>query len=425
MTGARQAVILCGGEGRRLRPLTDTLPKPLAPVAGRPFLSYLLEQLRGQGITHVLLLTGYLGGMIRDRFGDGAALGVRLAYSHGPVDWDTGRRLWEARAQLDPTFLLLYSDNYVPVQLARLEALHHRAGRVATLLLRAKTPGNARVDAEGCVPVYDGTRSTPGLDHVEIGYMRLERDPVLAELETQPDVSLSRVLTRLAAAGAVGGLVTGDAYHSISDPDRWQLAQRYLAPRRLLLIDRDGTINERPPQGEYVHDWAAFRWVTDTVDAMRRLAARGFRFIVVSNQAGIGRGLLDPAAVADINGRMVETLAREGVAVDAVYVCPHHWEDGCACRKPAAGLFFQASRDHLVRLDRTIYIGDDPRDAAAADNAGCLCVLVGPDRQPPAGQPQPAHAAARLSDAEPWIVSTFDAWERDARRITDALGGAA
>ena len=115
-----QAVILCGGLGERLRPLTEDLPKPLAPVGGRPFLEYLICQLREQQVERVVLLTGYYGEKIRDHFGDGAGHGVQIDYSPGPAEWDTGRRIWEARMMLDCRFLLLYSDNYVPVNIAEI-----------------------------------------------------------------------------------------------------------------------------------------------------------------------------------------------------------------------------------------------------------------------------------------------------------------
>jgi histidinol-phosphate phosphatase family protein len=408
----RQAVILCGGLGERLRPLTDTLPKPLAPINGRPFLAFLIEQLRDQGIERIVLLTGYLGELIRERFTDGSGFGLRIDYSHGPAEWDTGRRLWEARAQLDERFLLLYSDNYVPFSLDKLARHHEEHGKALTLLLQPKKTGNVRLSADGAIERYDRTRSDAGLDFVEIGYMIVERDAVLDAFPPDPNVSFARVLETLANAGRVGGMVSRDPYHSISDVDRWKLAERYLQPKRILMVDRDGTINERPPRGEYVADWNGFRWVGETVEALTQLARLGFRFIVVSNQAGIGRGVMSAGDVDEINRRMVEELASRGIEVIGVYVCPHHWDDRCACRKPEPGLFFQASRDHLVRLDRTVYVGDDPRDARAAFNAECLSVLVGPERDADPGDGvTPAFTAATMLEALPWIVSRFESWE--------------
>lgn len=390
------------------------MPKPLAPVDGRPFLSHLVEQLRDQGIERVTLLTGYRGEMIQDYFGDGDAFGVRIDYSHGPAEWETARRVYEAAPLLDERFMLLYSDNFVPMRVEPAWKAHVSSNAVITLLLQRKAKGNIRLRDDGTIDVYDPTRSASGLDYVEIGYMIVEREMALAQIE-DPDVSFSRVLQRLTAQGCVLGLISGDPYQSISDEKRWHRADEYFRIKRILLIDRDGTINARPPRGEYVTTWDRFHWIPETTAAMRLLAQRGFRFIVISNQAGIARGMLDASVVDDINGRMTKELAAAGVEVLDTYVCPHHWDDTCDCRKPRPGLFFRASREHLLRLDRTIYVGDDPRDALAAWNAGCLSVLVGPERDNPPGPGVSAtFTAATMLDAVPWIVAQFEKWETAA-----------
>lgn len=410
MNRPTQAVILCGGLGTRLRPLTDSMPKPLVPASGRPFLAHLVDQMHDAGIERIVLLTGYRGEMIRDYFGDGSRFGVRIDYSHGPAEWETARRLTEAKPLLDARFVLMYSDNYVPFNLDKVLE-RHTPDRVITLLLQRKERGNIRLDAEGRIERYDPTRSEAGLDYVEIGYMVVERDAMFASMD-DPDASFSRVLVKLANAGRLGGLVSGDPYQSISDPDRWQRAGRYLESKRILLIDRDGTINERPPRGEYITRWEDFRWIPETVQGMEQLASHGFRFIVISNQAGIARGMLDAETVEAMNARMVRELGARGVEILDVYVCPHHWDENCTCRKPAPGLFFRASREHLVRLDRTVYVGDDPRDCRAAYNAECPCVLVGNERHAdPGGGARPAYVAETLLDAVPWILDRFERWE--------------
>ncbi len=335
-TPPRQAVILCGGLGTRLRPLTDTIPKPLAPIHGRPFLAYLLDQLREQGIRRIVLLTGYLGHMIQERFGDGSAYGVRIAYSAGPAEWKTGRRVWEARSMLEERFLLLYSDNYVPLNLEKLAAVYETRAKPVTLLLQPKEQGNIRLAADDSIELYDSSRAASGLDHVEIGYMIVDRDHVLAEMG-EPDVSFSRILEALTNRGRVSAMVSHDPYHSISDNARWRLTERYLEIKRTVLIDRDGTINERPPVGEYVTGWDQFHWIDETVEAMRQLAERGFSFIVLSNQAGIARGMLEAEAVEEMNGRMVTELGTRGIDVLDVYVCPTTGTRNAVAGSPSLG----------------------------------------------------------------------------------------
>ena len=182
--------------------------------------------------------------------------------------------------------------------------------------------------------------------------------------------------------------------------------------KRLVLLDRDGTINRRPPRGEYVTRWSEFHWVDETIEAMRQLADAGFRFIVVSNQAGIGRGIVSAEAVESINRQMAAELKDHGVDLIDTYVCPHHWDDACECRKPAPGMFYRASREHLLRMDRTAYVGDDPRDCLAAHNAGCLSIMVGPERNVDPGHgAKAAFASATRTEAVPWIIGRFSSWE--------------
>ncbi len=411
MEGLNQAVVLCGGLGERLRPLTEHLPKPLAPVGGRPFLEYLICQLREQRLERIVLLTGYYGEMIRDYFGDGAGHGVQIDYSSGPAEWDTGRRIWEAKKMLDSRFLLLYSDNYVPVNAEKLRSAHLALSSAVTLLLHEKENGNVRLDANGNVEAYDPTRSKRDLNYVEIGYMIIERGRML-DAYGVPDVSFSEILEKLVRTGQVSGLVSGDSYHSISDLNRLKLAEQYLAVKRVLMIDRDGTINKRAPRGEYIASWHDFHWEPQTVEAMRQLAKEGFRFLVLSNQAGIARGMLKSKTVDEINARMVFELREQGIDVSDVYICPHHWDEGCSCRKPNPGMFFRASRSHLLRMDRTVYVGDDPRDSRAAFNAECLSVLIGPERErDPGGGAKPSFTGETMLETVPWIVSRYEAWE--------------
>jgi D-glycero-D-manno-heptose 1,7-bisphosphate phosphatase len=384
----------------------------MIPVNKIPFLSYLIEQLREQGISHVVLLTGYRGQQIEDYFGDGKRFGVAIGYSRGPAEWETGRRIWEARDQLESRFLLLYGDNFVPFNAAQALSFHLAHKRALSLLLAAKSNGNVRVDREGHVLRYEAARSEPGLDYVELGYMIVERDAVLALL-TDPDVSFSKVLHRLVDNSLVAGRITGDHYHSISDPKRWQLTEEYLRLKRIILIDRDGTLNVRPPRAAYISRWEDFRWRQGALEGLVALAQAGFSFVQISNQAGIARGMLTQEQVDAVNERVAAELAERGVSLLRSYVCPHHWDDNCVCRKPAPGLFFRASHEFLLRLDRTVYVGDDPRDCQAAYNANVPCIYVG-EKDEIASLPEaerPAYIASTIDAAVPWIISRFESWE--------------
>ena len=112
--GIKQAVILAGGLGTRLMPLTKNTPKPMVLVNNRPFLEYLISLLRDNGIEEIVLLLGYLAGKVQKHFRDGSGFGVKIKYSvsESPVEAETGTRLREALPLLDEHVLLMYCDNY-------------------------------------------------------------------------------------------------------------------------------------------------------------------------------------------------------------------------------------------------------------------------------------------------------------------------
>src|SRR5438270_5146921 len=130
-----QAVILVGGEGTRLRPLTSTVPKPIVPLVDRPFLAYMLEWLRGDGIDDTVLAMGYLPTAVRNVLGDGSAYGVRLRYVEEPDPRGTAGALKYAEDLLDERFLMLNGDVLTDIDLTAQIAQHERTGTTATLVL--------------------------------------------------------------------------------------------------------------------------------------------------------------------------------------------------------------------------------------------------------------------------------------------------
>lgn len=376
-----QAVILCGGLGTRLMPLTRDKPKPMVDVNGQPFLMTLLEQLSDQGIKRFVLLTGYLGGQIQEYFGDGKQWGWSIQYSHGPDDWDTGRRFWEVLPKLDGTVLLLYSDNFAHFNFQENLTIHQKANVSASLYCARKQHGNICLSNDGSlISTYDSSRKGDDLNYVEVGYMFLQTDKIrryFSVVPNSPSISFSRVLECIVAADDALGIICQTGYQSVSDVERLEHTKNYLKSKKILLLDRDGTINTRANRGEYISSYKDIQYIEDTVESLVELSKNGFEFVVISNQAGIGRGVVDAAKVKALNNSIQSDLKMRGIRILDFYVCPHHWEDGCSCRKPAPGLFYQCARDYNIRLDKAIYVGDDPRDFVAAANAATNCIYIG------------------------------------------------
>src|SRR6478609_7187730 len=130
-----QALILAGGQGTRLRPLTSTIPKPVVPLVGRPFISYMLEWLRGHGVEDVILGCGHMADGMRRILGDGESLGIRLRYIEEPEPLGTGGALKFAEDLLDERFFMLNGDVLTDIDLTAQIAQHDATGAVGTLAL--------------------------------------------------------------------------------------------------------------------------------------------------------------------------------------------------------------------------------------------------------------------------------------------------
>lgn len=180
--------------------------------------------------------------------------------------------------------------------------------------------------------------------------------------------------------------------------------------QRAIFLDRDGVINVNRP--DHVKSWDEFVFLPNALTALAQLAASDFLVIVTTNQSAIARGLVTAATVRAIHARMIAEVTRAGGRVDAVYFCPHHPDDKCACRKPQPGLFLQAARDFAIDFARSYVIGDAFSDVAAALAIGArpILVLTGRGRTQYAEMVANNHAQHRIADdllgAVEWILRT-------------------
>ncbi len=380
MTRPKQAVILAGGRGTRLRPLTDNLPKAMVAFHDKPFLGYVIEMLREQGFERVLLLLGYLPEAVIDHFGDGSAYGVEITYDITDADDLTAYRVQHAAPLLEERFLLLYCDNYWPMRFPEMWEAYVRAAAPAQITVYANPDGYSRdsviVGEDGFVEVFDRGRTTPGLKGIEISFAILERDTVLPLLPAHQELFEQAVYPTLAARHQLHAFVSGHRYYSVGGHERLPLTEAFLARRPAVILDRDGVLNERPPRAEYVLRPEDVRWLPGSREALRLFADAGWQVIVVSNQAGVSRGAMSAGDVDAVNERIRADAEAAGGRIDRFYVCPHGWDEGCECRKPRPGMLHAAQRDFHLDLTRVTFLGDDDRDGEAARAAGSGFALV-------------------------------------------------
>jgi D-glycero-D-manno-heptose 1,7-bisphosphate phosphatase len=156
-----------------------------------------------------------------------------------------------------------------------------------------------------------------------------------------------------------------------------------------VLLDRDGVINRRVGGG-YVTCWEEFVFLPDALEALRLLTEKNYHVIVVSNQAGVGKGLMTNADLQEITGKFIGEVEAQGGRIRSVYYCTHRAEDECQCRKPKPGLLLLAQAEHHFAFEDTFFIGDSISDLLAAQAVGCLSILV--STAPVAGLEKPPHA---------------------------------
>jgi mannose-1-phosphate guanylyltransferase len=221
-----QAVILVGGEGTRLRPLTSTVPKPVVPLVDRPFISFMLEWLRRHGIDDVIMSCGFLATSLRNVLGDGSELGVRLRYVEEPDPRGTAGALKFAGSMLDERFLLLNGDVLTDIDLTQQLAQHESTGAKATLAL----VGVPDPTAYGLVHLQDDRSvrdfvEKPSSDQIDTnlisaGAYVLQRD-VLELVPPDRNVSIEREVWPLLIGNGLYGFPSESYWLDIGTPDRY------------------------------------------------------------------------------------------------------------------------------------------------------------------------------------------------------------
>jgi D-glycero-alpha-D-manno-heptose 1-phosphate guanylyltransferase len=387
-----EAIILAGGLGTRLRSVVSEVPKCMAPVAGRPFLEYLVNLLKSAGVSRVIFSVGYLReaviGWVEEH---DFPFECTFAIEEEPLGTGGGIMNALAKAREDD-ILVLNGDTFFNSDLRKFMDSHIRGGVPVSLALKPMTDfdryGKVSVGAEDKVMEFAEKRPCrQGL--INGGIYALKRQSDIFRNLPKKFSFEEELLKPLSAAGMVKGYSFDSYFIDIGIPSDYSRAQTELpevekimkvatadfAGFDTLLLDRDGVINRLRPN-DYVKSWSEFEFMPGVLDALRILSGKFSHIFIVTNQRGVGKGLMTDADLLSIHEKMLARIAEAGGRIDRIYCCTAV-SDEDPMRKPNPGMFHQIIKDHPdVRPESTVMIGDADSDMLFAANCGIRGIKI-------------------------------------------------
>lgn len=398
-----QLVILAGGRGSRLQSRLGSLPKPLVNVAGLPLIDRQILLAKEYGATDAVVLTGYGAAAFDDHFRSvDYGVTVRTMAESSPLG--SAGAVIAALPDLDERFLVMYGDTMLNVDLDRFISAHLRSGALATLFLHPNDHPHdsdlVEMDSSGRVSAFhpyphNPERYYPNLVNAAL-YVVEKRLFDGWEIPTAPLDFGKHVFPVMLERGAfLQGYPSPEYIKDAGTPERLDRVTADFEAGRIqsgslrtaapaIFLDRDGTLNMEVDRVKKAEELEIIEGVWN---AVRMVNHSSYRCVVVTNQPVVARGECSVDELRNIHNKLETVLGRHGAYLDAIYYCPHHPHAGydgevkdlkieCSCRKPAAGLIEQASREMNLDLARSWLIGDSTVDVRTARNAGLRSIIV-------------------------------------------------
>ena len=430
-----QVAILAGGMGTRLRERTgNTIPKPMVPVLGKPLLEHQILLCKYNGFKDIALLVHHQHEAISSYFGDGSIFGVRLNYVLEETPRGTAGAIRDALRHLSPTFLVLYGDTFLDVDLIKLWRAHEVSKANATLFLHPNDhPQDSdlvQVDRFGRILSIHGYPHPEGHTYrnlVNAGLYAFSKENLLDFLPESGSADLAKNTfpAMLNAGLSLASYISPEFIKDLGTPTRLDAVIAGITSglvekrsgrclRSAIFLDRDGTLNR---EVDHLSHLDQFELLPSVATAIQQINQTGHLAVVITNQPVIARGGLTLDGLDAIHSKLDFLLGAGHAYIDAMYVCPHHPDRGfesevidlkidCSCRKPRTGMIDQACEELNISREQSWFIGDTTTDIETAKRAGLRSMLVrtgyaGRDGKFPI---LPDYIAPNLSSAIKWIL---------------------
>lgn len=384
----KEAIILAGGLGTRLKDAVPDLPKSMAPVAGRPFLSYVIDYLRMQGIQYFVFSLGYKCEQIEEYLKkEYSTLNYTSVIEEEPLGTGGGIQL-AIQKTTSENILIANGDTLFKVKISEIENMHFQNNAECTLALKPmqnfERYGVVETGADETIISFKEKQFyEKGL--INGGIYLINKEKILSRPLPQKFSFEKDYLEKFCSEGRFYGSVHQGYFIDIGIPEDYQKAQTDLEKHApdlnqidkswTLFLDRDGVINEEKV-GEYVLHWGEFIFGKGVLDTFKKLSDKFGRIIIVSNQRGVGKGLMTEEALQSIHLEMEREVQIVGGKIDKIYYCTDK-NDHSFFRKPNPGMAFHAKNDFPdIDFSKSIMVGNKPGDMKFGRSAGMFTVFV-------------------------------------------------
>jgi D-glycero-alpha-D-manno-heptose 1-phosphate guanylyltransferase len=384
----KEVIILAGGLGTRLREVVPDLPKCMAPVAGRPFLFHVINYFRGQGIEKFIFSLGYKHEVIEKWLSEQfSTLDYHTVIEQEPLGTG-GAILLACKLARGKNVLIANGDTLFKLNTGQLTGAHLNANADCTLALKPMKNfdryGAVELQSDGTVKSFKEKQFYPsGLINGGVYILDIQK---FLGIAPPPKFSFERdYLEKYCGSKKFFGVVDDGYFIDIGIPEDFDRAQTELKQLPLdlnaidktwtLFIDRDGVINHEK-KDEYILNWDEFRFYEGIKEAMQTFGKRFGNVIIISNQRGVGRGLMTEDDLLTIHRNMQTEIRSGGGRIDNIYYCTST-DAKHPCRKPNPGMAFLAKKDiPSIDLSRSVMVGNKPSDMLFGRYAGVYTVYV-------------------------------------------------